>query len=144
VRAQVRALLVDGLSSGLRNDAADDALAMRQRWRLAELRCEDFAFVLTSRFLNLLDAAGGAETLATAHEKAWALPAGALVLAARHVGLSGWRVTECHALDEELSAWQKAGLAGSRVRLAASLLPAASRCRHAIVWPTARQCQHTD
>jgi hypothetical protein len=29
---------------------------MRQRWRLAEIRSEDYAFVLFSRFLNLLDA----------------------------------------------------------------------------------------
>ena len=34
---------------------SDDSLAMRQRWRLAEIRCEDYAFVLLSRFLNLLD-----------------------------------------------------------------------------------------
>lgn len=43
-------------SAGLRNDASDDSLAMRQRWRLAEIRCEDYGFVLFSRFLNLLDA----------------------------------------------------------------------------------------
>ena len=42
--------------AGLRNDASDDSLAMRQRWRLAEIRCEDYGFVLFSRFLNLLDA----------------------------------------------------------------------------------------
>ena len=44
------------LHAGLRNDASDDSLAMRQRWRLAEIRCEDYGFVLFSRFLNLLDA----------------------------------------------------------------------------------------
>ena len=40
----------------MRNDASDDSIAMRQRWRLAEIRCEDYAFVLTSRFINLLEA----------------------------------------------------------------------------------------
>ncbi len=40
----------------MRNDAPDDSMAMRQRWRLAEIRCEDYAFVLTSRFINLLEA----------------------------------------------------------------------------------------
>ena len=112
-------MVVDGLASGLRNDAPDDALATRQRWRLADLRCEDYAFALAARCLNILEASGGADGLTSAHEKAWALPTGMLVLAVRQMGLSGWRPAECAALDEELSAWQKAGLATSRVRLAA-------------------------
>lgn len=41
--------------SGLRNDAPDAALAMRQRWRLAEVKCEDYAFVLLSRSINKLE-----------------------------------------------------------------------------------------
>lgn len=53
--ASVRALLASGLSSGLRNDAPDRALAMRQRWRLAEIRTEDYAFMLLSRFINALE-----------------------------------------------------------------------------------------
>lgn len=40
---------------GLRNDAPDAAMAMRQRWRLAEVRAEDYAFVLFSSFLNQLE-----------------------------------------------------------------------------------------
>lgn len=51
----VRALLADGLRSGLRNDAPDSSMAMRQRWRLAEIRCEDYFFVLLSRFVNGLE-----------------------------------------------------------------------------------------
>ena len=53
--ATVRALLAAGLNSGLRNDAPDRALSMRQRWRLAEIRAEDYAFVLLSRFINSLE-----------------------------------------------------------------------------------------
>ena len=53
---QVRALLAAGLASGPRNDAPDGALAMRQRWRLAELRAEDYAFVLLSQLSNLVAA----------------------------------------------------------------------------------------
>jgi phosphoglucan,water dikinase len=41
--------------SGLRNDAPDAALAMRQRWRLAEVKAEDYAFVLLSRLDNALE-----------------------------------------------------------------------------------------
>lgn len=48
----VRATLASGLAPGLRNDAPDNAIAMRQRWRLAELRAEEYAFVLLSRFLS--------------------------------------------------------------------------------------------
>ncbi len=50
----VRAVLADGLASGQRNDAPDSAIAMRQRWRLAELRAEEYAFVLLSRFISML------------------------------------------------------------------------------------------
>jgi phosphoglucan, water dikinase len=89
---------------------------MRQRWRLAELRCEDYSFVLASRFVNFLEASGGGEVLATAHEKAWALPLGMLVLSVRQMGLSGWEPAECMALDQELTCWQKNGLALKQVR----------------------------
>ncbi len=43
------------MSVGLRNDAPDASMAMRQRWRLAEIRAEDYAFVLFSSFLNQLN-----------------------------------------------------------------------------------------
>ena len=42
-------------AAGLRNDAPDSALAMRQRFRLAEIRAEDYAFVLLSRMQNIVD-----------------------------------------------------------------------------------------
>ena len=114
---QVRSLIVAGLASGLRNDAPDSALIMRQRWRLADLRCEDYAFVLASRAANAVESNGaGAAQLAGANEKEWALPLGMLVLSVRQMGLSGWLPAECMAIDEEIAAWQKAGLAGSRVR----------------------------
>ena len=119
---------------GLRNDASDDAMAMRQRWRLAEIRCEEYSFVLFSRFLNLLDAKvrapGGAPPLSALHacaqlsrvlckqggmealagsDRAWALPLGAAVLGVRQLGLSAWEPAECLALENELGAWQQAG-----------------------------------
>lgn len=108
--------LLEGLRSGLRNDAPDGALAMRQRWRLAELRCDGYAFTLLSRIAGALEATGGAEALAAAAESSWALPAGALVLGVRALGLSGFQGAECAALDAELAAWQKAGILATRVR----------------------------
>lgn len=41
--------------AGLRNDASDASLAMRQRFRLSEIRAEDVAFVLVSRIVNALE-----------------------------------------------------------------------------------------
>ena len=50
--------LHSGISSapaGLRNDAAEASIAMRQRFRLCEIRAEDYAFVLLSRLSNFLE-----------------------------------------------------------------------------------------
>lgn len=91
------------------NDAPDTALVMRQRWRLAESRLEQFAFVLLSRLLNCLDRLGGAPFLSRSHEKEWALPIGAVVLGLRHVGLGAFEPRECMALEQELATWQQAG-----------------------------------
>ena len=52
---ETAALHVMLCGAGLRNDAPDGSMAMRQRWRLAEIRAEDYAFVLFSSFLNHLD-----------------------------------------------------------------------------------------
>ncbi|KAL4433837.1 hypothetical protein ABPG75_000278 [Micractinium tetrahymenae] len=105
----VRALLVSGLSSGLRNDAPDRALAMRQKWRQCEVRAEDYAFVLLSRFINSVEEKGGAATIAAGSDGGWALPIGALVLGLRHLGLGGYSAQECMAIEHELAAWQRAG-----------------------------------
>lgn len=105
----VRALLAASLSSGLRNDAPDKALTMRQRYRLCEVRAEDYAFVLLSRFINTLEDKGGANGLAHGNDGGWSLPLGCLVLGLRHVGLSGFDPGECMALEQELGSWQKEG-----------------------------------
>ncbi len=54
---QARGHFVSGLSAGLRNDVGDDVLAMRQRWRLAEIRLEDYMFVLLARVIGQLERA---------------------------------------------------------------------------------------
>lgn len=105
----VRALLASGLASGLRNDAPDAALSMRQRWRMAEIRAEDYCFVLLSRFINVLENRGGAEKLAKANDGGWGLPLGALVLSLRQLGMCGFEPPECMALERELAMWQRLG-----------------------------------
>lgn len=106
-----RALIASGLASGLRTDAPDSSLAMRQRWRVADARLEDYIFVLLSRCAAAIEVRGGSAALAELSIAApgWSLPLGALLLAVRNVGLSGWAdVAECMAVEGELVAWRAA------------------------------------
>ncbi|GLU18569.1 hypothetical protein SLE2022_348620 [Rubroshorea leprosula] len=110
----LREIIVKGLESGLRNDAPDAAIAMRQKWRLCEIGLEDYSFVLLSRLLNALEAMGGANWLADNVESknisSWNDPLGALVVGLRQLGLSGWKLEECTAIGNELISWQEKGL----------------------------------
>lgn len=110
----LREVIVKGLESGLRNDASDTAIAMRQKWRLCEIGLEDYSFVLLSRFLNMLDALGGANWLAKSVESRnispWNNPLSALVVGIHQLGLSGWKPEESVAIENELLSWQERGL----------------------------------
>lgn len=110
----LRSLIVKGLESGLRNDAPDSAIAMRQKWRLCEIGLEDFSFVLLSRFLNELEALGGSSWLAnnvnSRNFEFWNTSLGALIAGIHQVGLSGWRQEECEAIRSEILAWKLKGL----------------------------------
>ncbi|XP_010424348.1 PREDICTED: phosphoglucan, water dikinase, chloroplastic-like [Camelina sativa] len=112
--ASLRELIIKELNSGLRNDAPDTAIAMRQKWRLCEIGLEDYFFVLLSRFLNALETMGGADQLAkdVASRKvaSWNDPLDALVLGVHQVGLSGWKQEECLAIGNELLAWRERDL----------------------------------
>ncbi|KAJ6723643.1 PHOSPHOGLUCAN WATER DIKINASE CHLOROPLASTIC [Salix koriyanagi] len=66
---------------------------MCQKWRLCEIGLEDFSFVLLSRFVNALEAMGGAKWLAGNVESK---------------NISSWK--ECEAIGTELLAWQERGL----------------------------------
>ncbi|PKU88114.1 phosphoglucan, water dikinase, chloroplastic [Dendrobium catenatum] len=110
----LRSVIVKGLESGLRNDAPDTAIAMRQKWRLCEIGLEDYSFVLLSRFLNELEAIGGSSWLEnnvnSGNIGSWHSPLGALIVGIRQVGLSGWRQEECVAIGSEILAWDLEGL----------------------------------
>ncbi|CAK9159976.1 unnamed protein product [Ilex paraguariensis] len=127
----LREVIVKNLESGLRNDAPDAAIAMRQKWRLCEIGLEDYAFVLLSRtraretlaritteatftkFLNAIEARGGAHFLAKNVElmnvNPWNDPIGALILGIRQLSLSGWKPEECTAIGNELLTWKEKG-----------------------------------
>ncbi|XWS35232.1 hypothetical protein CRYUN_Cryun21dG0108300 [Craigia yunnanensis] len=110
----LREVIVKGLESGLRNDAPDAAIAMRQKWRLCEIGLEDYVFVLLSRLLNTHEAMGGANWLADNLESkntgSWNNPLGALIVGVHQLSLSGWKPEECAAIENELTAWQEKGL----------------------------------
>ncbi|KAL0391697.1 UNVERIFIED_CONTAM: Phosphoglucan, water dikinase, chloroplastic [Sesamum radiatum] len=112
--SNLRQEIAKGLESGLRNDAPDAAIAMRQKWRLCEIGLEDYAFVLLSRFLNALEAVGGAHWLADNVEQknvnSWNDALGALAISVHQLGLSGWKPDECRAIRNELLAWKERGL----------------------------------
>ncbi|RWR87190.1 phosphoglucan, water dikinase, chloroplastic isoform X1 [Cinnamomum micranthum f. kanehirae] len=110
----LRSVLVKGLESGLRNDAPDVAIAMRQKWRLCEIGLEDYSFVLLSRLLNALEAMGGSSWLAhnarTKNIDSWNHALSALTTGIRQLGLAGWKVEECNAIESEIHAWKQMGV----------------------------------
>nr|CAD1823286.1 unnamed protein product [Ananas comosus var. bracteatus] len=110
----LRSIIVKGLESGLRNDAPDAAIAMRQKWRLCEIGLEDYSFVLLSRFVNALESMGGADWLAQSvgsrNISPWNNPLDAFIVGIQQVGLSGWKSEECAAIKSELLSWRQKGL----------------------------------
>ncbi|KAJ8547034.1 hypothetical protein K7X08_010620 [Anisodus acutangulus] len=110
----LREIIVKGLESGLRNDAPDASIAMRQKWRLCEIGLEDYSFVLLSRFVNAVDALGGADWLAEnvtqKNVSSWNDPIGALTVGTQQLGLSGWKPEECKAVGNELLSWKERGI----------------------------------
>ncbi|RAL54400.1 hypothetical protein DM860_001528 [Cuscuta australis] len=109
----LREVLVKGLESGLRNDAPDSAIAMRQKWRLSEVGLEDYAFVLMSRFINALEALGGAnwhvENVGPTNSIMWNEAIAGLIVGIHQLGLSGWKSEECKAITNELFSWKEMG-----------------------------------
>jgi phosphoglucan,water dikinase len=110
----LREKLLQGLESGLRNDASDAAIAMRQKWRLSELGLEDYAFVLLSRLINAFESEGGAawlsEEVKGGRVGAWTPALTSLAMAVQQLGLSGLQREECAAIKNELLAWSATGI----------------------------------
>ncbi|KAM7279208.1 hypothetical protein ACFE04_006342 [Oxalis oulophora] len=112
--SDLREILMRGLESGLRNDAPDAAIAMRQKWRLCEIGLEDYSFVLLSRFLNGLETSGGAnwlsENVTSKNITSWNDSLSALAIGMTQMCLSGWKAEECTAIKNEINAWKEKGL----------------------------------
>ncbi|KAL6854389.1 hypothetical protein ACP4OV_019292 [Aristida adscensionis] len=111
--SSLRSFLMKGLESGLRNDAPDTAIAMRQKWRLCEIGLEDYSFVLLSRYINALEALGGSASLAEGvarNKSIWDDALDALMVGIAQVSFSGWKQEECIAIGNELLYWKQTGL----------------------------------
>nr|CAB3448638.1 unnamed protein product [Digitaria exilis] len=111
--SSLRSFLIKGLESGLRNDAPDTAIAMRQKWRLCEIGLEDYSFVLLSRYINALEALGGSVSLAQGLDRnlsIWDDALDALAIGINQVSFSGWKPEECIAIGNELLSWKQKGL----------------------------------
>ncbi|VAH99085.1 unnamed protein product [Triticum turgidum subsp. durum] len=114
--SSLRSVLMKGLESGLRNDATDAGIAMRQKWRLCEIGLEDYSFVLLSRYINGLEASGGSASLAqcvAGNTSVWDDALDALIIGVNQVSFSGWKPEECIAIGNELLSWKKEGLCES-------------------------------
>ncbi|KAK3139710.1 hypothetical protein QOZ80_5AG0388410 [Eleusine coracana subsp. coracana] len=110
--SSLRSFLIKGLESGLRKDAPDTAIAMRQKWRLCEIGLEDYSFVLLSRYINALEALGGSASLAQGganNESIWEDALDALIIGINQVSFSGWKPKECTAIGNELRSWKDKG-----------------------------------
>ena len=111
-----RALHPRALSTGMRNDAPDDAVAQRQAFRLAEIALEESAFVIMARALACAgagvdgetDASGGSsyfsDMLSAGDGAMWTRACEAASESLRHLSLSGWRSAECDAAAREMFA----------------------------------------
>ncbi|CAN6236949.1 unnamed protein product [Urochloa humidicola] len=111
--SSLRSFLMKGLESGLRNDAPDTAIAMRQKWRLCEIGLEDYSFVLLSRYINALEALGGSASLAQGlarNTSIWDDALDALAIGINQISFSGWKPEECIAIGNELLSWKQKGL----------------------------------
>ncbi|KAF0889128.1 hypothetical protein E2562_022141 [Oryza meyeriana var. granulata] len=111
--SSLRLVLMKGLESGLRNDAPDNAIAMRQKWRLCEIGLEDYSFVILSRYINTFEALGGSDLLAkdvASNTIIWDTTLDALVIGINQVSFSGWKTDECIAIGNELLSWKQKGL----------------------------------
>ena len=113
--ATCRAHFTRALSTGMRNDAPDDAVAHRQAFRLAEIALEESAFVIMARALACAGAGVDGETdasrsshfaavLSSGDGVMWTRACEAASESLRHLSLSGWRSAECDAAAREMSA----------------------------------------
>ena len=114
--ATCRAHFTRALSTGMRNDAPDDAVAQRQAFRLAEIALEESAFVIMARALACAgagvdgetDASGGSsyfsDMLSAGDGAMWTRACEAASESLRHLSLSGWRSAECDAAAREMFA----------------------------------------
>lgn len=145
--ATCRAHFTRALSTGMRNDAPDDAVAHRQAFRLAEIALEESAFVIMARALACAGAGVDGETdasrlshfaavLSSGDRVMWTRACEAASESLRHLSLSGWRSAECDAAAREMSA-SGAAFDASEPETALRVVAALQRARRVVEAHTA-------
>mmetsp|Transcript_34823 Transcript_34823/g.65560 ORF Transcript_34823/g.65560 Transcript_34823/m.65560 type:complete len:1151 (+) Transcript_34823:115-3567(+) len=99
----LRSILSSGLNAGMRNDAPNTAIWMRQQWRLGEISLEQFMHVLLIRTINALQMS--AKRGFTPDWEGWVYAPWALALSLQHVKMTRWQADECIIVISELEQW---------------------------------------
>ena len=109
---RIRAHFCSGLVTGLRNDAPDEAINERHRWRQCETALEQYAFLRfaaiekMARTSNIYADVLSSKKLNDKNiDVQWQRMSEIISIGLRHVGMSGYERRECEIVAAELETW---------------------------------------
>ena len=106
---RVRAHFCSGLVTGLRNDAPDEAINERHRWRQCETALEQYAFLRLAAIEKMARTSNVYEEVLSSSgsnvDAQWQRMSEILAIGLRHVGMSGYERRECETVAAELETW---------------------------------------
>ena len=91
--------LLTALRCRLQEKRRKDTDSQAQRYQLADIKLEDYSFVLLSRLINYFDASGSGIN--------WPLALRCLNLSIENLRLSSFDIEECKAIESELETWRQ-------------------------------------
>ena len=114
---RIRAHFCSGLVTGLRNDAPDEAINERHRWRECETALEQYAFLRLAATEKMARTSNVYEEVLSSSgpnvDAQWKRMSEIIAIGLRHVGLSGYERRECETVAAELETWCNAKSFGS-------------------------------
>ena len=106
---RIRAHFCSGLVTGLRNDAPDEAINERHRWRQCETALEQYAFLRLAAIEKMARTSNVYDEMLSSSgpnvDAQWARMGEILAIGLRHVGMSGYERRECETVAGELETW---------------------------------------
>ena len=106
---RIRAHFCSGLVTGLRNDAPDEAINERHRWRECETALEQYAFLRLAAIEKMARTSNVYEEVLSSSgpnvDAQWKRMSEIIAIGLRHVGLSGYERRECETVAAELETW---------------------------------------